>query len=216
MPVAFIATVLGTQTALPIIPPTDDSAHWRPFQYEKNIWGCHLNFKFPTVKLIDFRVRQEILSKSKNLIAKVIEAHLTAINTRKNAQLKFENKLKLVKNLYSLGYNGDDIRALYEFIDYTISLPTDLEERLISEVHKYEEGINMGYITNAERIGMQRGMEQGLGLGKKMFLFVLQNKYFPSNIPEKVSEKVQNATQQELEHWLKEILDEKFQIADFV
>lgn len=46
-----------------------------------------------------------------------------------------------------------------------------------------------------------------------MFLFVLENKYFTS-IPENVYKRVQSATQEELEMWIKKILTEKFKIAE--
>ena len=46
------------------------------------------------------------------------------------------NKLRLVKNLYSLGYTGEDIKLLYEFIDYNFNLPTNLENEFMSEIRK--------------------------------------------------------------------------------
>ena len=33
----------------------DEEQNYRPNQYEKEIWGCELKFKFPMVKLIDFK-----------------------------------------------------------------------------------------------------------------------------------------------------------------
>jgi len=45
-----------------------------------------------------------------------------------------------------------------------------------------------------------------------MFLFVLNNKY--NTIPESVTKRVENATQEELESWLKKILAGNFEMAE--
>ncbi len=201
---------------------TDPLHGWRPCEYLQSIWGCTLQFKYPIVKLIDFIPKEEILSQSKNPIAKVIQAHLAALASRKNLALKLENKLKLVKNLYALGYTGDDIRILYEFIDYAISLSADLNRKFLTEMHKYEETINMGYVTSTERIGIEKGLEQGLekgiekgiGLGiQEMFLLALKNR-LGSNIPQNITERVRTATQQELKSWFEKFLSEKLELAE--
>lgn len=199
---------------------TDDTRSWRPTKFHRELWGCHLTLTFPIIKLIDYHSRQEILEKSKNPIAKVIQAHLTALLSKGNRQLKFENKLRLVKNLYSLGYTGDDIRLLYEFIDYEFNLPADLESEFMSEILKFENEVNMPYISSAERMGIEKGLLQGLSQGtklasQKMFLLVLR-KYFTNGIPEHIAKRVEEATPEKLEQWLDQILEDKFMIAEIV
>lgn len=60
------------------------------------------------------------------------------------ASLRFENKLKLIKNFYSLGYTEDAILALYGFIDYAMRLPSDLDKSFMTEMRDYEEKIIEG------------------------------------------------------------------------
>jgi hypothetical protein len=136
--------------------------------------------------------------------------------------LKLENKLKLVKNLYALGYSGEDIRVLYEFIDYVISLPANLDREFLTEMHKYEETINMGYVTSAERIGIEKGIEQGIEIGiekgvglgiQEMFLLALKNK-LGTNIPQNIAARVQTASQQQLKSWFEKCLTEKLELAE--
>lgn len=205
---------------------TDRKKNWRPCEYHQEIWGCCLRFKFPIIKLIDFIPKAEILSKSQNPIAKVIEAHLAALQTGNKMPLRFENKLKLVKNLYSLGYTGEDILALYEFIDYAIRLPPDSEQGFIAEMREYEEKIQMRYITSAERIGMERGIEQGIKQGieqgiecgieqgiQKALLLALKKRFSPT-LSENITQRVQKATTKELELWLEKILEGTFDLAE--
>lgn len=106
---------------------------------------------------------------------------------------------------------------MYEFIDYAIRLPSDLDEDLVTELFKYEEKMNMRYITSAERIGIKQGIEQGIERGikqnaQKMFLLALQKRF--SSISKNVMERVQKANSQEIGVWFEKILDGTFEIAE--
>lgn len=35
----------------------DESRRWRPDEYQTQLWGCQIQFRFPIVKLIDYRDR---------------------------------------------------------------------------------------------------------------------------------------------------------------
>jgi hypothetical protein len=61
----------------------DDRLTWRPNQYQTERWGCKTSFEYPFVKLLDFRARTVELEQSVIPIAKVILAHLAALETRK-------------------------------------------------------------------------------------------------------------------------------------
>lgn len=144
---------------------TDPNNNWRPTQYQRALWGCKSTLEFPIIKLLDYANRQEELALSKNPIAKVIEAHLAALNSRGHAGLKFENKLRMTKSLYHLGYTREDVQGLYVFIDYILQLPEELEHEFIMVMKKYEEEVNMQYISSAQRLGRKEGIEIGLKQG---------------------------------------------------
>ncbi len=54
---------------------------------------------------------------------------------------------------------------MYKFIDWLVSLPEELSEKFNDEILKYEEEKKMPYITTAERIGVKKGLEQGMKHG---------------------------------------------------
>lgn len=55
---------------------------------------------------------------------------------------------------------------LYRFIDWLMRLPEDLEQRCFQELLEFEEAQRMPYITTAERIGIEKGLQQGREEGK--------------------------------------------------
>jgi hypothetical protein len=89
-------------------------------------------------------------------------AHLQALETRQNRKKRKEAKLALTKRLYERGYQREDIINLFKFIDWLMSLPTELEQEFQQELNQYEEEKRMPYITSVERMGMEKGMIQKL------------------------------------------------------
>lgn len=50
---------------------------------------------------------------------------------------------------------------LFRFIDWIMWLPEALEKRYYQEIVQVEEEAKMPFMTIAERIGMEKGLEQG-------------------------------------------------------
>ena len=47
-------------------------------------------------------------------------------------------------------------------MDYTLNLDPELDKELMKNIEQYEEKIGMpNYVTSAERIGIEKGMEKG-------------------------------------------------------
>ncbi|MBS0287116.1 MAG: hypothetical protein JSR17_07460 [Proteobacteria bacterium] len=181
---------------------TDENRQWRPNNYQRDLWGCHLFLEYPIVKLIDFITKVEKMEYSHNPIAKVIQAHLVALKTRGNASLRLENKLSLVKKLYPLGYTKEDIRTLYAFIDYALTLPIAIEKEFIEKMIRYEEEVGMQYITSAERIGIEKGREDGIRLGREdggrnLLKVMLQQKF--GHLHTEILELLEKANLEQLE-----------------
>ena len=140
----------------------DDSAHWRPSEFGSKLFGCEIQFTFPSVKLLDFAQDSQPLADDANPFAVVVLAHLTANETRKNQQARFQGKLSLTRRLYRQGFSRQDILNLYRFIDWVMGLPEQLEQDFLEEVRQFEEENRMPYITNAERLGIKQGIQQGM------------------------------------------------------
>ena len=74
---------------------------------------------------------------------------------------RFDAKWYLIRKLYDRGYSREEIIALFKFIDWVIRLSATEEIRLWDELQTLEEVNRMPYVTSVERIGMERGLQQG-------------------------------------------------------
>ena len=152
-PVASIA-VLG-----------DEGINWRPHQFGYNLFDCEVNFQFPIIKLLEYKQRQADLLASRNPFATVVMAHLAALETRNNRLERKQQKLALVRRLYEQGLERENIINLFKFIDWMLTLPSELEKEFWQEFSEYEEANSMRYVTSVERIGIEKGIEQGIQKG---------------------------------------------------
>ncbi len=54
----------------------DEHPKWRPKHFEYKLWENHLSLKFPAVKLLDYKGKEEELKQSKNPFIYFVIAHL--------------------------------------------------------------------------------------------------------------------------------------------
>ena len=148
----------------------DERADWRPSQFGYQLFGCRVDFQFPVIKLLDYQQRQSELEASRNPFATVVMAHLAAVQTRNDRLQRLQQKLALVRRLYSLGFEREDIINLFQFIDWMMSLPFELEQEFWQEIRTFEESRRMPYITSVERIGFQKGIEQSQNQVRQVLL----------------------------------------------
>ena len=141
----------------------DERADWRPSQFGYQLFGCSVDFQFPVIKLLDYQQRQSELEASRNPFATVVMAHLVAVQTRNNRSRRLEQKLALVRRLYSQGFERSDVLNLLAFIDWMLTLPLDLETEFKREVEQLEAEQRMQYVTSFERSGIRLGVLEGIG-----------------------------------------------------
>jgi hypothetical protein len=139
----------------------DENADWRPDRYVHELCGCGVEFHFPIVKLLDYVDRTEALETSDNPFATVVLAHLKAQQTYGDNPTRFAWKLRLVRTLYDRGFNANQVRNLFRFIDWMMDLPRDMEERFSEYLHELEEEKHMPYVTSVERLAHEEGIEKG-------------------------------------------------------
>jgi Domain of unknown function (DUF4351) len=139
----------------------DESQTWRPERYGKDYPDTSLNFRFGTVKLIDFRARWEELEQSDNPFATVVMAHLKMMETRPDAVQRKNWKLSLIRALYDRGLQRQEILNLYRFIDWVMILPEGLEQSFWQDLKTFEEERKVTYVTTGERIGYAQGEREG-------------------------------------------------------
>jgi hypothetical protein len=139
----------------------DSNARWRPTTYEFEQLGTRLWFGFNTVKLLDYQADWARLEASENPFATVTMAHLKMLETHQQSQQRKEWKFGLMRRLYERGWQAQDIRNLYRFIDWIMILPKALEAEFWIELKQYEESQRMPYITSGARIEYERGQQEG-------------------------------------------------------
>jgi hypothetical protein len=143
----------------------DENPNWKPSSFGYELWGCEIGFKFPSVKLADYRDKWTELDISDNPFASVVMAHLKTQETKGNVEARKFWKFFLIRRLHEKGYGREDIRKLLIFIDWLMYLPEEIERQLHYEIKKYEEEGNMPHVTSFEKFAREEGLEQGLERG---------------------------------------------------
>jgi hypothetical protein len=152
----------------------DDSVTWRPRSYQDSIWGCNVLFEFPIVKLSDYRSDWAALEASENPFAIVVMAHLKTQDTKHEPEERKTWKFRLTTMLYDRGYSEQAILDLYNFLDWMMRLPEDIEQAFQVELEEFEEARKMKYVTTIERMAEARGEARG---GKSMILRLLNRRF---------------------------------------
>jgi hypothetical protein len=138
----------------------DEDPGWRPGGWEQELWGCSLRLAFPSVKLLDWAGRDAELEAEGNPFARVVLAHLKAMETRRDEEARLVWKLRLVRGPYERGLDAEDVRKLFRLIDWLLELPQALEEKFWDEVQAYQQERTMPFITTPERVGFRRALLQ--------------------------------------------------------
>jgi hypothetical protein len=132
----------------------DDDRKWRPDHFEEELWGWSAGMRWPSAKLLDFVGREQFLEDSPNPFAKVVLAHLKALQTRGDPAARRHWKWRLVRGLYERGWDAENVRQLFRLIDWLMELPPPFEEQFEHDLDEYEEGLRMPFVTSIERRGM--------------------------------------------------------------
>ncbi len=179
----------------------DTSENWRPSEFSYDLWGCSLDFRFPTAKILDFKEGESAAGNPPNPFSVAVAAHLKAKMTQNDMETRVLYKWSVIKSLYRAGFDRATILELNRFIDWVMALPQDLAEKFKSDLLKFEEEQNMPYVTSYERIATQQGLQQGLqkGLPEQ-----LEEKF--GRLKKAVKTRIQNADEETLTRWGKRLL----------
>jgi hypothetical protein len=131
------------------------------------LWGYGVQFTFRAIKLLDYRADLAQLEDSRNPFTTIVLAHLQAQETRESPPTRLAAKLALLRRLYGLGYNREQIVGLFRFVDWVMALPPELAQRFWAELQTIEEEHKVPYITSVERIGREAGLKEGLEKGRQ-------------------------------------------------
>jgi len=144
---------------------TDLNSGWRPSEYHFEFGGYGTDRRFPVCKVLDHL--ETDWAGQRSLIVEVARAQIAALRTASDPESRYNSKTELVRNLYSAGYNQEQIREIFRLIDWMMHLRPDLDRRFKSELVAYEKELKMPYITSVERLAKEEGLEEGLEKGRE-------------------------------------------------
>jgi hypothetical protein len=147
----------------------DDSPDWRPTTYHYEKWGCRKTFTFVTVKLLDWRGREEELEGHANPFAVFVLAHLQALATRRDEKARAASKLRLAGNFIARRLGAADLRQWLRYLDWLLTLPPEVNRQVWERINQSMKENIVPFIDyyqqleiDAEKRGEQRGVREGL------------------------------------------------------
>jgi hypothetical protein len=140
----------------------DDSPTWQPSGYRDSLWTWSVGMSFPVVKLLAYREREAELEADSNPFAKVVLAHLKALETRDDPETRRVWKFRLVRGLYERGFGEEDVRKLFRLIDWLMELPGALDNLFWDDVMAFQEERTVPFMTTPERIEYRKGMMRAI------------------------------------------------------
>jgi hypothetical protein len=170
-------------------------------QYKTERWGCSTVFEFPCARISDYADRWEELETSDNIFSVVVMAQLKAHETRGDNDQRLVWKRKLIFSLYRRGFTRELIINLFRFIEWMMTLPPKMEQRLQQEIYEYEESKKMPYLARFERVAMQKGLEQGLerGLERMRYLTLQQLEAKIGSLTERLQKRLDKLSTKQVE-----------------
>ncbi len=144
---------------------TDRDARFRPNMFQMKRWGFECTFKFPLVKIIDY-IDYEF-AKDTNPFSLVVQAFLKTMETQGDDLSRYRWKKEFILHVYQLGLDHETLFQIYQFIEWIMDLPKELDEQLYQEIKQIEEHKEMSLITIAEEKGIKKGLQQGIAKGRQ-------------------------------------------------
>ncbi len=157
-PLRGLVWIYGQRVVTAVILADLDEA-WRPEEDIFRLGNFESRLRFPVCKLID-RLDSD-WRDDHSLPVQVARAQIAALRTAGDSTGRYGAKWQLVRNLYDLGYNADEVREIFRMIDWMMSLPEDLSRKFEEDLVALEESLNMPYVTSVERIAEARGEARG-------------------------------------------------------
>ncbi|MGM0694661.1 MAG: Rpn family recombination-promoting nuclease/putative transposase [Pseudomonadota bacterium] len=188
---------------------TDTGSHRAVGYHEQALWKTRLSFTFPVVDLPRLGSDRKPFENSANPFAVIVLAQLEAHRTKDDDNARLVTKFSLMKRLYRRGYSRTEVLELLRLIDWMLALPPALEEKLEAQMARFEEEIQMSYVTSFERIAEKRGVEQGMQQGESralMRMLVKQLTLKFGTLPPWAEQRIEAAGIAELDHWAERVL----------
>ena len=192
------------QRVVTLVVLADLSEDWRPGEDLFQVAGFESRLRFPTCKLID-RLETD-WRDDHSLPVQVARAQIEALRTASDPEGRYRAKSRLVRKLYELGYNAEELREIFRLIDWMMHLTEALSLRFEQDLRELEESLNMPYVTSVERIAEARGEAREKREGESSLLLRLLAKVC-GPLPEDVADRIRSLPFQQIEALGEALLD---------
>jgi len=165
---------------------------WCPDEDVFRVGTFERRLRFPVCKLIE-KLESDWQNDS-SLPVLLARAQVEALRTAGDAEGRYRAKWMLVRGLYDLGYNAQQVRDIFRLIDWMMHLRVDLDVRFERELTEFEEEQKMPYVTSVERVAEERGKAEGAAI---VVCKLLAEMCGP--LPQKLEHRVRGLTIEQLE-----------------
>ena len=138
------------QRVITLVVLADMRRGWRPDEDVFQVGTFVSRLKFPVCKLIEKLAAE--WQNDHSLPVLLARAQVEALRTAADAEGRYRAKWLLVRGLYDLAYNAQQVREVIRLIDWMMHLRIDLEKRFQEALNDFEEEQTMPYITSMERL----------------------------------------------------------------
>lgn len=190
---------------------TDDSPTFKPNTYNYHFFGTELVYKYHIYKILEQNENE--LLQSSNPFALVILAGLYVIKGKRQENLKYPYKKKLMRLLLeNTSMARKRIEKLFIFIDHVIELNEIETETLAYEITPFieQEGTKMSlsledtsFAKYYKRVGKEEGFEEGIKEGEAKGIILGQKEVARKMIKEgyaiDIIEKLTGLSREEIE-----------------
>jgi hypothetical protein len=122
------------QRVITLVVLADLSEDWRPDEDLFQVAGFESRLRFPTCKLID-RLETD-WRDDYSLPVQVARAQIEALRTASDPEGRYRAKWQLVRKLYELGHNADELREIFLLIDWMMHLTEALSLRFEQDLRE--------------------------------------------------------------------------------
>ena len=133
----------------------DDNPRWRPDSFVYQRWGMEVEFRFPAVKLLDYAANGRIGGKRQPFRhadpgPPGHAGNPPGLAAAEGAEVQPGQRLR------ERGWDAEQVRQLFNLIDWLMELPKDLKIEFHEQVRRYKEENRMPFINTFEEIVQSR------------------------------------------------------------
>lgn len=195
--------------------PASENLPITQLRHQDKFLSQKTEFIFPVVELSQWAHRLDELDAlaPSNPFAIFVMAQIQA-SRHPDKATRLRPLIDLVRRLYSYGYSKHQAGQLLRLVEWVLRLPPDLETDYLEAAQQLEQEYEMSYVTIAERVytqkgieqGIEQGIEKGIEQGQANLLLRLIERRFGSQ-PDSIHQQIRTASSPQLEAWSLNFVD---------